>query len=112
MKFLMCLHCAPANRACRVRKPRDLQQIIGVIIGHLDEDTLRESNYLPAGQVRNCEPGSFRALAETNAWGDIVDYYFECPVCGSIYRLFADTYHGSGGSWQMVIRRQEGDRRS
>ena len=57
--------------------------------------------------------GAFRLLHGTSAlaelqenrrWpDDVITHVFECCNCGQRFRLSADTYHGSGGSWEMEI---------
>lgn len=35
-------------------------------------------------------------------WGDVVDLYFQCTQCGSVFSLHAETYHGRGGAWEYL----------
>jgi hypothetical protein len=34
-----------------------------------------------------------------------VEYCFECTYCGQRFELFAETYHGRGGSWSPTTSR-------
>lgn len=47
-------------------------------------------------------PTPFEELAAGAGWDDIVSYFFTCIWCGQSFRLGAETYHGSGGSWELL----------
>lgn len=99
MSDRVCEHCREVNQEFRIRSPRDLERAIKVVADNLKDGTIRESAYWPPGILNCCDSGAFSELAKGRPWGDIVDYYFECPECNQLYHLSAETYHGSGGSW-------------
>jgi hypothetical protein len=35
-------------------------------------------------------------------WDDSMSFHFRCTKCGQLFRLYAETYHGRGGSWEPV----------
>ena len=35
--------------------------------------------------------------------GDYVEWYFKEPATGKRYKLSVETYHGSGGSWDILV---------
>jgi len=59
-----------------------------------------------AGSLRHLGDGacgdSFPLLAKTESWGDFVNSYFSCTGCGALFRLQAETYHGSGGTLARI----------
>lgn len=94
-----CAHCTELNQEFRIRSPRDLEKAIKVVSDNIEDGTIRESGYWPEGILNCCDSGPFGELAKGKSWGDVVDYYFECPKCNQLYRLTAETYHGSGARW-------------
>ena len=43
----------------------------------------------------------WESLDDAGDWEDILQYYFECTSCKSLFLLHADTYHG-GGSFKRA----------
>ena len=43
------------------------------------------------------EQEALESVLAANALPDIVQYRFQCTVCGDRFDLFADTHHGNGG---------------
>jgi hypothetical protein len=43
-----------------------------------------------------------RKLPPDGPWPDYLELYFQDPHTGKRYRLMAETYHGSGGTWELV----------
>lgn len=104
MSHQACEHCSEVNQEFRIRSPIDLEKAIRVVADNLSDGTIRESDYWPKGVLNCCDSGPFSELANGKSLGDFVDYYFECPECGQLYHLTAETYHGSGGSWCATER--------
>ena len=58
------------------------------------------------------EQGTFRLLSGTcsleevvasNRWpGDYIVHVLECTTCSRRFQLSLETYHGSGGAWQVI----------
>ena len=45
-----------------------------------------------------------KELPEHQQWpSDAITHIFECSSCGQRFQLAVDTYHGSGGTWEMMI---------
>ena len=99
-----CPHCAEVNQEYQIKSPSDLEKAIRVVADNLADGTIRESTYWPKNILNCCDSGLFPDLANGMQWGDIVDYYFECPRCDLLYHLTAETYHGSGGRWCTTQR--------
>ncbi len=87
-----------------IRTPGELKKAIRIIAANLDDGTIRLSEYWPKGILKCCDSGSFSELANGHDWGDIIEYYFECPQCRSLFHLEAETYHGRGGRWSPAER--------
>jgi hypothetical protein len=98
------VQCNAVNQEVRIRNPRDLEKAIKVVADNIADGSIRESSYWPKGILNCCDSGSFSELSKGKSWGDIVDYYFECPKCNQLYHLSAETYHGSGGHWSPTER--------
>jgi hypothetical protein len=57
-----------------------------------------------AGTFRLIRGCPLKKLLEHQQWpSDVVTHIFECSNCGQRFRLAVDTYHGSGGTWEMMI---------
>jgi hypothetical protein len=84
----------------RIRRPADLERILGTVkeavaTGHLKYNAF-ESSRVVIGQP------DFGELEASGPYPDAMDYYFDCPACGAVYELTAETYHGSGGTWKRL----------
>lgn len=99
--------CGRCHEVCltqEIRLPGGLSKALAVINANLDDGTIVESDYWPEGTVRCFNDIPFRSLPVEGALPDGLLYYFECPVCGQLFRLSVDIYHGSGGDWRPVER--------
>ncbi len=97
-----CNSCSAIGVRWSIRSPVDLERIVGRIKAALADGSIVSSGYWPAGLVER-QDTAFSAVGD-EGWDDILHYYFECPLCGRLFELFAETYHGSGGQWQPVDR--------
>jgi len=93
-----CEHCSEVNLRHKIENSKQLEQAIRVIAANLEDGTIVESDYWPEGAL-NYNHTTFKELVAGATWGDVLKYYFECPKCNSLYKLWAETYHGSGGGW-------------
>jgi hypothetical protein len=42
-------------------------------------------------------------LLKNQHWpDDVITHIFECSSCGQRFKLAVETYHGSGGAWEML----------
>lgn len=97
---MICEACRDLDLTSSIRSRGDLSRAIGIVRANLDDGTLDE-----VAEGRNPTTERFRDLPEAGPWPDIVSFRFRCTSCGAEYRLFADTYHGSGGSWSRAEAR-------
>jgi hypothetical protein len=95
---MACSHCKDLCVEFRVSHPSELRQAIAVARDNLADGTLRE--IAPPKSVLSQQP--FSKLVGGGAWDDFFQYYFECQYCSEQFRLHAETYHGSGGAWNVV----------
>jgi len=70
---------------------------------------LSAAEALRAGLLKEAGHGQFgdpfARIADGQGWGDFVDNYFSCAACSQPFRLHAETYHGSGGSFERCSQR-------
>jgi len=88
-----CEECIELN-AHAFRSPADLVHALQVAANEVERGVLEP--------VRVVEPGipeqmAIRSALSAGALPDTVLYRFKCVVCGDGFKLFADTYHGTGG---------------
>jgi len=97
-----CDKCADLRETFEIRTPGDLQKAARVALANIEDDTIKE---IPGGQAFS---QLVKAFEPEGVWpDDFVEYDFECLACGQRFRLSAETYHGSSGSWRPI----EGDGR-
>jgi len=98
-----CEKCVDLCLKIEIRFPAELSQAIRLAGANLADGTIVESSYWPEGEIKFSQ-APFSEQPEKGPWDDVFQYYFECPACGQLFRLTADTYHGGGGSWKPVSR--------
>jgi hypothetical protein len=98
-----CERCADLRAPFPITSDAALRNAIRVVHDNLKDKTLVEVHYAP-GAVVPLRPSKFAYLQPDGPWDDFLAYYFACTACGQPYRLSAETYHGSGGSWEPVLR--------
>lgn len=95
---MACKRCEDLCVEYRVASPDDLRRTIRRADRGIADGILRLA--FPANTASSGTP--FHEVANGGSWDDIVSYYFQCIHCDQFFRLGAETYHGSGGSWQAV----------
>jgi hypothetical protein len=92
---MTCDSCRELNTVYEISKPADLRRVIG-IIGKVLRDGI-----ISGGEPDPMAGGTpFEELLAGANWDDYLSYRFICRYCGQAFRLAAETYHGSGGSWR------------
>jgi hypothetical protein len=88
----MCDACKGFAKRIGVKTPREYRDILGQI------------DALTAAKVfRLVEGVSLKEILEAKQWpDDMIVHIFECTNCGQRFRLAVETYHGSGGTWEMM----------
>jgi len=93
---MACAKCESLPKRVTITTPDDLRGVIRMAAEAVAEGRLRElSDQVPEGNV------PFATLAQGGPWDDDVSYYFKCRGCSYSFRIFAETYHGSGGMWTL-----------
>jgi hypothetical protein len=100
-----CEYCKDLCLDWRIFTPGDIAEAIGVVKDNLKDGTIVESSYWPDAVLR-IENQAIGEVPEKGPWPDVMIYYFQCRRCGQLFKLSAETYHGSGGEWKPV--HQEG----
>ena len=93
MSHPSCPQCR--NLQVAIRLPNDLRRAIRRAAAACQQRHLQH-----LGEGAYGDP--FPELARTESWGDFVNSYFACSACGQLFRLQAETYHGSGGAFGPV----------
>jgi hypothetical protein len=91
----MCSSCKDLNHEFQIKLPSDLRKAIAVTRDNLTAGTI--SDVTTGG---DCKP--FAELVSSGQWDDVLLYYFQCNICGQLFQLSAETYHGRGGWWKPV----------
>lgn len=90
---MTCEHCEPLRVQHPISTPADLRQAIRIVRANLEDGRLVEVE----GGGPDVVP--FGSLPPEAPWPDHFQCRFACSSCGTRFRLAAETYHGSGGSW-------------
>lgn len=93
-----CSSCDPLRESIAIDDPLTLERVLSLIADNLRDGTLVHADYWPTGRIRLSQP-DFREISPSGPWPDYLEYYFACHACGQLYRLSAETYRGTGGSW-------------
>ena len=91
---MFCQHCNKLSNTVEIRGPRLRRELISMAASGMANGVLVNvsQRYPHASQP-------FQDVAAGGPWDDHVNYHFECRYCGTVFRLEAETYHGSGGTW-------------
>jgi hypothetical protein len=92
---MSCNSCLKLTSGTKIKLPSDLKQVIKKVAEAISNDALK---YEGAGRFGD----PFASLARGGHWGDFVSNYFSCKLCGQLFHLHAETYHGSGGAFEKV----------
>ena len=91
-----CARCTDLRVTYPIRTPGDLTKAIRVV-----RDNVADGTLLDVTQPGEIASGQFAGLAEQGLWPDYLEYHFRCSACGQGFKLTAETYHGSGGGWDV-----------
>jgi hypothetical protein len=92
-----CDRCEELQPAFRIRTPGDLQRVVDGVASELARGVLTEVT-LPGVAGEWQTPFSRLLKGERD---DLVLCRFRCTKCARLYSLSCETYHGSGGSWEL-----------
>ncbi|QTD46218.1 hypothetical protein [Ottowia testudinis] len=97
---MSCEHCIRLTSGTPIKVPADLERAIKKIAESVMSGVLKDEGFGQWGDP-------FSKLANGGYWGDFVSNYFSCSICGQLFHLHAETYHGSGGSFEKVTSIEE-----
>lgn len=93
---LMCTNCDSHGERIPINRPREYCALVEQLQRLIATGALR----LVRG---TCE---LDAVSGGKPWpGAWIEHVCECPLCGRRFRLYAETYHGSGGAWEALEKR-------
>jgi hypothetical protein len=98
-----CEHCKEVCQNYRINFPSDLKQAIRVVQDNIADGTIIESGFWPDQYMKTTNT-PFSEIQSKGPWDDLLIYYFECLRCKQLFKLSAETYHGSAGSWEPINR--------
>jgi hypothetical protein len=90
----MCNQCKGFSERFRLSTPREYL------------DLVRQLEELVATGVFQLLQGTctLKELLERGPWpDDVISHIFECSNCRQKFKLAAETYHGSGATWEMLL---------
>ncbi|MEB2847131.1 hypothetical protein GAO09_15575 [Rhizobiales bacterium RZME27] len=95
---MTCSTCEDFSQPRPIRLPADLTSAILLLQAAVAQGRL---TVLPAYSATYTLP-AFSTLDAEGPWHEIVENRFACTACGQKYLLSAETYHGHGGSLEVM----------
>ena len=99
---MTCEKCKHLTEKIEIRVPADLKRALVLAKENVASGVLKEITHFDDGRIIFHDT-PFKELSTEGPWPDVFSYYFVCALCNSAYEVSAETYHGSGGSWQSSI---------
>ena len=92
----MCVHCSAFDVHIDIHGLLQLRRLMKKVRVALDTDRIR---YLGLSQDIPVDQISFTDLDIEGPLPDVIGYQFTWTVCGKLFDLSVETYHGRGGAW-------------
>ena len=93
-----CETCADLRQTHRIGNARKLEQAFRVIQENIDDGTIVEVD-----RTNEFAPDTFDSIVKSDTRPDYIENHFKCTSCGCYFRLAVETYHGSGGTWEVNL---------
>jgi len=89
----MCARCDGFLERRRVNSPYEYRDLVRQILETVEQGTFRlVSGTCPLEEILTCK-----------MWlGDVITHVLECATCSRRFQLAVETYHGSGGAWEVM----------
>ena len=84
--------CDGFKKRIRVSRPYEYFNLINQLQKLVKDNTFRYKGEYPLEELKEG-----KQFAD-----DFIEHTFWCRQCNQEFRLYVETYHGSGGSWQPV----------
>jgi hypothetical protein len=97
---MSCDNCLKLTSGSLIKLPIDLKRAIQKAAEAVKSGVFK---YEGAG----CSGDPFESLARGDHWSDFVSNYFSCKMCGQLFHLHAETYHGAGGAFEKIEKIDE-----
>ncbi len=94
---MSCANCETFDTQLEIRLPGELARILAKLKRAVAAGELRYNGF-ESSRALSGQP-DFKSLEPSGPYPDALDYYFDCPACGAVFELTAETYHGGGGEW-------------
>ena len=89
----MCENCKGLEEKIKINHPYEYFNIIDQLKPIIDKGTL----VLVEGTC------ALDKIKKDMPWpNDFFEHIFECKFCSQKFKLSVETYHGSGGSWEVI----------
>jgi len=89
----MCARCDGFLERRRVNSPYEYRDLVRQILEIVEQGTFRVvSGTCPLEEILTSKSGP----------GDYIAHVLECTTCSRRFQLSVETYHGSGGAWEVV----------
>ena len=89
----MCSRCDGFLERRRVNSPYEYRDLVRQILEVVQQGTLR--------LVRGTCP--LAEIFTSKTWlSDVITHILECTTCFRRFELHVETYHGSGGAWEVI----------
>ena len=91
-----CKSCADLRQTHRIVTDRKFEHAIRIIKANIDDGTIIE-----VVRTNQFAPDTFESICNSDTWPDYIENHFKCTTCECQFRLTVETYHGSGGTWEV-----------
>jgi hypothetical protein len=89
----MCSRCDGFLERRRVNSPYEYRDLVRQILETVEQGTFRMVS-------RTCP---LEQILTSKQWpGDVIRHVLECTTCSRRFQLGVETYHGSGGAWEVI----------
>ena len=90
----MCARCDGFSERRRVNSGYEYRDLVRQIMETIEQGTFR----LLSGTCK------LEDILTARQWpGDYIVHVLECTTCSRRFQLSVETYHGSGGAWQVIV---------
>ena len=96
--LINCEACADLRQSYRIGSSRKLRKAFRVIEDNIDDGTIIEMD-----RASKFAPDTFEAICKADTLPDYIENHFKCTTCGCTFILAVETYHGSGGTWEINL---------
>jgi hypothetical protein len=97
---MACPACETFAVDIEIHGPAQLRRIAAKLQAAVSEQRLQSVPQIET--LTSIEQPEFIELDLSETLPDVMSYDLQCRICGQVFRLQCESYHGSGGSWQAI----------